>query len=202
MKLFYKSGACSFAAHLVLEWIGQPYEAVAVQLRPASPELLQLSPTGTVPVLVVDGKPLTQNVAILSYLAEKFSEVGLCGDGSLATRTEINKWLGLINSDLHPLFGPLYGSTAFLEDPKAIEATKAMAKERIVKKLGEIDAALAGKDWLAGHRSVADAYLVTALNWAVWGELDIAHLANINAFYQRMQQDAGVQAVLKAEGLV
>lgn len=202
MKLFYKAGACSLATHIVLEWLGEPYEAVGVELHPTSPELLEVSPVGAVPVLVTDNKVLTQNMAILPYLAEKFPAAKLCGDGSLEQRTEINYWLGLINSDLHPMFGPIYGATGFLKDAEVIETTKIVARKRIAKKLAFINDALAGKDYLAGCKSAADAYLFTVLNWLDFAQVNASNLTNLTAFKARMLKDAGVQAAMKAEGLL
>lgn len=202
MKLFYKAGACSLATHIVLEWIGEPFEAVGVTLHPASPELLEVSSVGAVPVLVTEDKVLTQNMAILPYLAEKYPTAELCGDGSLEQRTEINYWLGLINSDLHPMFGPIYGATGFLKDAEVIETTKIVARKRIAKKLAFINDALADKEWLASTRSAADAYLFTILGWLKFAQVDISDLTHLTAFQARMLEDAGVQNAMCREGLL
>src|SRR5690606_1043948 len=90
MKLYYFPGACSLATHVVLQWIGKPYETV--RLDPAStksPEFLALNPHGAVPLLVDDGFVLSQNIAILFYLAERFPEADLLGDDSPQGRAEI-----------------------------------------------------------------------------------------------------------------
>ena len=71
MKLYYSPGACSLSDHIVLEWIGKPYATQKVsreELKTA--EFKQLNPAGAVPVLEQDGWALTQNMAILNYLAD------------------------------------------------------------------------------------------------------------------------------------
>ena len=79
MKLYYFAGACSLADHIVLEWIGEPYETVRMTLASVkSPEYLALNPNGTVPLLVDGDFVLTQNVAILSYLADQASRRRSC----------------------------------------------------------------------------------------------------------------------------
>ena len=60
---------------------------------------------------------------------------------------------------------------------------------------------MAGKQWLAGFRSVADPYLYITLRWANAFKVDLSGLDNLAAFQQRMEADRGVQAVLKVEGL-
>jgi glutathione S-transferase len=75
MKLYYFPGSCALADHIVLEWIGAPYEAVKLDREGLkSPEFLALNPSGAVPVLVDGDFVLTQNVAILGYLAEQHPE--------------------------------------------------------------------------------------------------------------------------------
>ena len=95
MKLYYSPGACSLSDHIVLEWIGQPYEARAPVARAAAdPEYLAINPAGAVPAFEDDGWVLTQNAAILNYLADRFPEAGLGGDGSLRGRAprSTNGW--------------------------------------------------------------------------------------------------------------
>src|SRR6476469_1107599 len=114
MKLFYSPGACSLSDHIVLEWIGQPYEAVRLSREQRqSPEYLAINPAGAVPALEQDGWVLTQNAAILNYLAETFPQAGLAGDGTPRGRAEVNKWLALVNADIHPAFQPLFGATSY-----------------------------------------------------------------------------------------
>src|SRR5699024_6249835 len=113
---------------------------------------LAVNPAGAVPALDVDGWILTQNTAILNYLADKYPEAGLNGDGSLHSRTEVERWLGFINSDLHPAYKPLFGATGYLEDAAAIDRTKARARQTIRTLLQRVDAQLADSDWIAGSR--------------------------------------------------
>src|SRR3546814_5235746 len=78
MKLYYSPGACSLADHIVLEWIGQPYEAIRVsRADPKSPEFLRLNPPGAVPVLQDGDWVLTQNLALLNFLSSSFPQAWL-----------------------------------------------------------------------------------------------------------------------------
>ena len=81
MKLYYSPGACSLSDHIVLEWTGAPYEAVRVSREERqTPAFRKLNPAGAVPVFEQDGWVLTQNAAILNYLADKFQQAKLGGD--------------------------------------------------------------------------------------------------------------------------
>lgn len=202
MKLYYTPGACSLADHIVLEWIGQPYEAARVSREERKqPAFLAINPAGAVPVLEEDGWVLTQNAAILNYLADRFPEAGLGGDGTPRSRAEANRWLAFVNSDMHPAFKPLFGTTAYLDDKPAIEKSKADARAKLRGMFERVDAQLAGKDWLTGYRSIADPYLFVLTRWARNNDIDLSGLDNVERFFNHMHADAGVQKALKDEGL-
>jgi glutathione S-transferase len=202
MKLYYSPGACSLSDHIVLEWIGKPYEAIRVSREDRQkPEYLAINPSGAVPALAMDGWVLTQNAAILNYLADSHPEAGLGGDGSARSRAEVNRWLGVANADIHPAFHPLFGSTAYLEDPDVIERTKQAAATKLRGLFARVDRQLEGRDWIAGGRSIADPYLFVVTRWARALGIDLSGFDNLARFFDSMLGDAGVQRALAQEGV-
>ena len=203
MKLYTSPGACSMADHIVLEWTGQPYTAVIVSREQrATPDFRLMNPAGAVPVFEDDGWSLTQNAAILNYIADKIPDAKLGGDGTPKGRAEVNRWLGFLNSDMHPAFKPMFGSTNYLEDKATIEKTHAHARKQLRGLFERVDAQLGKHDWIAGdQKSIADPYLFVMLRWAKGNKVDLSGLDNLKKFEQRMRADAGVQRVLKAEGV-
>lgn len=202
MKLYYMPGACSLASHIVLEWIGKPYEAIKVpreQLK--SPAFLAVNPAGSVPALVDDdGWVLTQNSAILNYLVDLNPQSGLAGDGTARGRAEVNRWLGVVNADLHKAFVPIFGPARFIDDEKQHDALKDCARRNIRALYERIDAHLAGKEWLADNRrSIVDPYLYVTLRWANGVGVDLGGLDNLAAFSARLDADDGVRKALAAE---
>ncbi len=201
MKLYTSPGACSMADHIVLQWIGAPFEAqVVTREQRKQADFLALNPAGAVPVLQNGDWVLTQNAAILNYLADKFPEAKLGGDGTPESRAEVNRWLAFLNADVHPAFHPMFGSTAALGEEADAKARE-LAKQKLRGYFERADAQLAGKDWLAGSRSIADPYLFVVTQWAKKQGVDLAGLDNLAAFDARMAADPGVQAAQKAEGL-
>ena len=80
MRLYYSPGACSLASHIVLEETGLPFEAVRTPVFEGAhrtPEFRALNPRGFVPALEEDGRVLTENAAIMLYLAHRRPEAGL-----------------------------------------------------------------------------------------------------------------------------
>jgi glutathione S-transferase len=200
MKLYYVPGGCPLATHIVLEWIGAPYEAV--RMTPASiksPEYLALNPNGTVPLLMDGDFALSQNVAILSYVADRHPEARLLGDGTQRGRAEVMKWLGFLNSDLHPAFKPIFAPSRFLADPAFASEIADTARAQVRVLLGRVDQRLERNDWLAGERSVADPYLFVMLRWATRLNVAIDGLANLARFAGRMHNDVAVRNAVRME---
>lgn len=200
MKLYYSPGACSLASHIVLEWIGEPYDAHKVTIHPdKSPELVKANPLGAVPVIEEDGWVLTQNSAILNYLADDNPQAKLDGDGTPKSRAEVNRWLGFVNSDVHPAFKPLFGATGYLADDEMIEKSRENARARLRQLFEIVDGQLQGRDWIAGARSIADPYLFVMVRWAKAQKIDLSGLSGLERFFQRMESDPGVRKVIAQE---
>jgi glutathione S-transferase len=200
MKLYYFPGACSLADHIVLEWIGAPYQAVKMDLAGTkSPEYLALNPNGTVPLLVDGDFVLSQNVAILHYLAERHPTARLLGDGTSRGRADVLRWLALLNSDVHPAFKPIFKPSRFHPDMSVARVISDTARGHVREYLEQLDARLQERDWLANERSIADPYLFVLLRWTIRLEIESRGLDNLARFFARMCVDPGVRAAIIAE---
>lgn len=203
MKLYYFPGACPLVTHIVLEWIGKPYDTVCLtREQTKEPEYLALNPVGAVPTLVDGDFVLTQSAAILDYLVELNPEAGLVGD-TPKERAETRRWLSFCNSDVHRTFGLVFAASYFADgDEKLAQVLAAQASKKLRSFFVIANDQLKDKDWLTGKRSIADPYLFVMLRWADAKQLDLSGLDALRRFQARLQQDAGVQAALKAQGLV
>lgn len=202
MKLYYLPGACSLAAHIVLEWTGASYESEKLGREDLKKDAyLRVNPLGAVPALVVDGSAITQNAGVLAYLAGAWPDAKLDGDGTARGNAEVQRWFGFVNSDIHPAFKPLFGATAYLGDEAMIEKTKTHARQSLRRLFEVVDGQLKGRDWLVGQRSIADAYLFVVLRWAHGVKVDLSGFAEIARYEGLMRKDAGVMRALAAEGL-
>jgi len=202
MKLYTKPGACSTADHIALQWTGQPFEVkVMTADEMKAPAYLAINPTGAVPAIEDGDFVLTQNAAIMGYIADSFPQAGLAGDGSPQQRATAARWLSFVNSDVHPAFSPLFGPSKFIGDEAQFDAIKVAARKRVRGVFELANKQLDGRQWLAGFRSFADPYLYITLRWADKLGIDLSDLSHLVAFKQRMDADAGVQAALKAEGM-
>lgn len=200
MKLYYFPGACSLADHIVLEWTGIEHEAVRMSRETIKTETyLALNPNGTVPLLVDGDFALTENAAILGYIAEQKPEATLLGDGTLRGRAEVTRWLAYLNSDVHMAFKPIFTPSRFLPDEAMAEVLAEQARLQVSIHLKRLDEQLEGKDWLTGQRSVADPYLFVMLRWAVGKGIPLEGFNSLSRFLERMHEDPGVRAALAKE---
>ncbi|WP_454830903.1 glutathione S-transferase family protein [Pseudoxanthomonas wuyuanensis] len=200
MKLYYFPGACSLADHIALQWTGIAHEAVRVSPEAIkSDEYLQMNPNGTVPMLLHDGFVLTENIAILGYIAEQRPEAALLGDGTARGRADVMRWLSYLNSDVHMAFKPIFTPWRFLPDEAQADALHEQARIMIGVHLQRLDNQLEGKDWLVGTRSIADPYLFVILRWAIRKNIPLDDFRNLLNFLERMFTDEGVFAAIVSE---
>ncbi|MGH8125145.1 MAG: glutathione S-transferase family protein [Rhodanobacteraceae bacterium] len=203
MKLYSFPGSCALASHIALEWSGKPYSVELIRKDDLDqPRLKQLNPSHHVPILEGDGWVLDQNAAILAYIADIAPEARLDGDGTPLGRAEVNRWLGLINSEIHPAYKPLFGSTAYLGDQTVIDSTKDHARKQLRKMFERCNTQLGKHAWIAGDaKSIADPYLFVTVMWTHIVKIDLTGLDNLRKFEQRMRADAGVQKALHGQHL-
>ncbi len=203
MKLYCMPGACSLADHIVLQWIGAPHQIEVVPRDQLHGEFRKVNPAGAVPALLLDdGTLVTQNIAILDYLAQLKPEASLFGTGSAVSRAQVLRWTAFLNSDVHKNFSPLFGAPRFVDGEAAQASLRAKAIERLQGQFAILDQQMGSGTWLVdNHRSVADPYLYVLLRWARGMKLDLSAHAHLNRFFDHMGTDAGVKAALAAENL-
>ena len=201
MKLYYSPGACSLSPHIALEETGLPYEAILAPTKtkvlPDGSDYRKVNPLGYVPYLVVDdGTGLREGPAIVQYIADQAPDKKLAPANGTMARYQLQSWLNFIGTEIHKGFGPLF-------NPAYPPEVKKMATDKLLERLTWVDGELAGKDYLTGSTfTVADAYLFTVSNWAAFVGIDISGLAHLVAFRARVAARPGVQAAMKAEGLL
>lgn len=200
--LYYSPGACSLAPHIVLEWIGAPYDAVRVEL--GSDDYKKINPAGAVPALQEEGGwILTQAGAVLQYLAAKHPEAGLGGGADLRAQAEMHRWECFFTSDMHASFWPIFSPARYTTETSdaALAAAVDAGILLVRKQLGLLDAHMAGREWvLDGGRSIIDAYSFPMLRWASAKVPNgLGDYPNVDALMKRIAADPAVQKVLADE---
>jgi glutathione S-transferase len=184
LTLYFAPGSSSMAVHIALHEIGIPFESRPLSFKRdmRAPELLALNPEGKVPVLLVDGHPLTEVAAILYYLAKSFPEAELLPRENIEADAQALSWMSFIASTLHP------ARQRGLDYAKQVYG---IADRRL------------GNGWALGRYSIADIHLFR-LYWRLANSLHPAPetFPNLTAHYQRMMARPAVQRTIAAESAI
>jgi len=148
-------------------------------------------------LMLDDGSPLTENTAILPYLGKRF---GLW-PGDLLKEAKALSIVGFFASSVHPAHGHIGRPERYTEDKSAFPGLQAMGKKSFHEYLKQIDAMLAGREWLSDRYSVLDPYALVFYAWGKKRELPVAELKHYTAFKDRMAARPAVQRVVADEGV-
>jgi len=199
LTLFYGPGACSMAAHIVLEESDEPYKPMRMDLAKGeqrAESYLKLNPQGRVPLLLLDdGAALAENTAILPFLGKRF---GTWPKDPLAEARALSM-IGFFASSVHPAHAHFGRPERYSDDVAAHPSIKRKGLETFHGYLRQIDGMLAGREWLGPSYSVLDPYCFVFYTWGVRRELPMAELESYTAFKNRMLMRPAVQRVLDDE---
>ena len=202
MKLHYAPGACSLAPHIALRETGLPFALSKVELHGSGRtedgrDFRTVNPKGYVPALELDdGSVLTEVGVLLQYVADRKPETGLAPKAGTMERYRLQEWLNFIATEIHKGYGPLW-------NPKADDAEKDRARQRLAGRFDWLSRELDKRDHLAGPAyCIADAYLFTVLNWSRWTGVDLSRWPVLTRYVARIASRPAVQEALRAEGLL
>ena len=202
--LYYASGSCSLAAHWALIEAETSFDLVAVNLgsdEQRSPEFLRLNPHGRVPVLLDEGRIITELPAILYHVASNAPGAALLNldDSRLAARSiELLAWF---SNTVHVSFSQIFRPERFADSDEAKACLKRDGKARVLRHFKEIESLMAsGGEWLVGDRfSVLDPYAFVFLNWAPRLEIDAMEFPAWHAHARRMMCRPSAARLFAAE---
>jgi glutathione S-transferase len=201
MKLYYLPNACSLASNIALREAGLKFELVKVdrKTRKAADGLdfKEVNPKDYVPALTLDnGEVLTENVAVLQYIADRNPAAKLAPAAGTLDRYRLMEWLSYINSEIHKTFSPMFRA-------EAPDAVKEYARHKLSPRLDYAQRALGSKSYLMGEQfTVADAYLFTVLGWGGYVNFDIGRWPQLKRLHERVGARPHTVEALKSEGLL
>ena len=183
MELFASPMACSLASHIAVIEAGLPVKVRFVNGRKTDDggDYLAVSPYGYVPALRLDdGAVLNEGASVLQYLADRNPESGLAPAWGSAERYQLMDVLHYLGTEVHKrVFYNIFSTAVPAEAKEA-------AKAELDPTLAAIARRLSDRETLVGDRfTVADAYLLTLLNWAIFLKADLAKWPALQAFHQR-----------------
>jgi glutathione S-transferase len=199
-NLFWSTGTCARVPFVALEEIGEPFEVTVLnRFAPVAPELLAVNPKGKVPVLVTGERTITENPAILTFLARKHPEAGLLPVGDTDTELSVLETMCWFASGIHPSVGRLRFPGVFSTMPGCEDGIRAIARGQLEQAFAVIEARLEEREWLFGEWSIVDAYLLWLWFRATGSGMDGSVFPRCNAHAQRCEARPSVAKVLARE---
>jgi len=169
LSLYYYPGACSLAPLLVLEELGVPFEACLVDFsrdQQKTSGYLNLNPKGRVPLLVDGDFKLTENPAILRYLATSIGDGRLWPRGK-ADDARCHELLAWIASTVHALYSHVTRPERYVDGDEARAKVRTKGQQATLGLWNDIDRLFETRTWAVGDQlSVADYYLLVIWTWA------------------------------------
>jgi glutathione S-transferase len=205
LTLYFAPGACSLAPLVALEEAGAPYQGVRLLLAEAEqrqPEFLAINPRGRVPVLIADGQVITENVAILTVIAQRFPLSNLLPFETPSLLARSYELIGWFASGVHVAFAEVFRPERFTDDEAAKAALKTGGRRNVLLAFEEIEAILqtASGGWLVGGRFTAvDPYALVFWRWAERLNIDIAEFPAFTDHARRLFERPAVQRAVARE---
>lgn len=191
------------ASHIILNELGGSFELDKTDTdagtTEAGEDFRKISPNGYVPALITDdGEIITENPAVLQYLADQSPNAGLAPPNGTLERTRLQEALNFISSELHTSFGPFFSGKEL--DGEARQKAEAGVKRRAAHIEQRLDD---GRAYLLGDTfTVADAYAFVVLNWAGFVGISLAAYPKIQAYMANIAARSASIKAMVAEGLM
>ena len=203
LKLFYSPGACSLVPHVALEEAGAEFEPVRVMLAQGEhlkPEYLAVNPHARVPALATDQGVITENIAVLNYIADTFGAEGAVPRGDPLKAARCNELLGWFSSSVHIAFAQTWRAERFSRDETVHGAIQAGGREVLAQHFAEIEG-LCAEHWLVDDAfTAADTYALTFFRWGRRIGFDMAAYSRWAALCGRIVERPAVQRAIAREG--
>ena len=203
LKLYFAPGTCALATHIALAEAGADYTAERIDFKTnqqQSPEYLAINPKGRVPALVTDRGVLTENVAMLAYIAQSFPKAKLAPLDDPFAFAQVQAINSYLSSTVHVAHSHKGRGYRWATE----ESSFADMKKTLPKSMGAVFALLEQKmlkgPWMMGETyTICDPYLFTLTGWLEGDGVDIATLPKVADHFKRMKDRPAVQKALAEE---
>ncbi|GCE82609.1 glutathione S-transferase N-terminal domain-containing protein [Komagataeibacter diospyri] len=201
MKLYYTPGACSLAAHIILNETGLPHSLEQVDLKTkqtaSGQDYLKINPRGAVPALeIAPGTVLTQNVAVLTYIGQQSDHAAFHPAPDSIEFFRLLEAIGFCE-DVHGAFGALFA-------PELPDVMRERLLANVTRRLKQAEVLLeAGGNGhlLPAGFTQADALMAVILSWAGPLGIDLSAYPRASALRDAVLARPAAQKARREEGL-
>lgn len=203
IELHFAPGSCAFAPLVALEEAGAdfvPHRLVLADGDQRKPAFLAINPLGRVPALIVDGTVVTETIAVLTWIANRFPDAALLPRDTLAMAKcyETMAWLA---TNQQVFIAAMWRTDRFADDEATQAGLKAAALDRLKAGFQQIEDRIAGPWAMGEDYTVVDPYLAVFRRWAERLEMDTSGWTKWNAHNARFLERPAVKAALAHEAV-
>jgi len=203
LTLYCAPGSCSVAAQIALEETAVDFDLVCLDLAAAEqrkPAFLAVNPRGRVPALVADGTAITENIAILTYVAHRFPEAELLPFADLKLLARAFELMSWFASGVHVSFAQIFRSERFADDEATKRHLKSDGRQRVLLAYTELEALARAGEWMLGRSySVVDPYALAFWRWGSRLDIDMHDYPAWTAHARRVLERPAAQRALARE---
>jgi glutathione S-transferase len=204
LTLYYAPITCALVPYVTLTEAGALFAVRPLNFAKSqhlSAEYLALNPKHKVPMLVIDGELLTENVAIQIWIARNFPAARLMPAAPMAELKAISL-LAWCASGLHPFIFRIFAPQRCCDLPGSGESVRRLAQEQLFENYRIADDMLAGREFFFDHFTAVDAHFFWCFRRGTQLNLEVSQFRHCQAHFERMQQRPSVQRVLAYEAEV
>ena len=188
IKLYEFGPTRSIRVRWTLQELGLAFESVRINLLAGEhrrPEFLKINPAGKIPVLVDDAVVLTESVAIVLYLSEKYADKRLV-PSTVEARAQVNRWLLFAATELEQPLWRISRHTTLYPEEERLSKEVLLAGRDFKEMAAVLEKHMQGRQFVAGDNvTIADFVMAYTLDWGNEAKLlgDCPHLV---AYMERM----------------
>ena len=203
LKLYFAPGTCALATHIALAEAGADYTAERIDFKTnqqQSPEYLAINPKGRVPALVTDRGVLTENVAMLAYIAQSFPKAKLAPLDDPFAFAEVQAINSYLSSTVHVAHSHKGRGYRWCTEESSFADMKKTLPKSMAAVFGLLEQKMLKGPWMMGETyTICDPYLFTLTGWLEGDGVDIATLPKVADHFKRMKDRPAVQKALAEE---
>jgi glutathione S-transferase len=201
IALYYAPITCALAPYITLTEAGAKFEVRPLNFRQGqhtSPEYLKINPKHKVPLLIVDGKVLSESVAIQIWIARTFPQAKLLPADPWQELQAISL-MSWCSGGIHPFLARINSPPRVCDVPGTEESVKKLAAANLMELFKIADDLLASREFFLDHFTAPDAHFFWCQRRARQFELDLSSFRHCAAHFERMTQRPSVQKLLAFE---
>lgn len=198
ITLYHSPGACSMATYISLLEAGAEFDVKITSIKKqaqTSPEYAAINPKKKVPYMLVDGKGLSENVALQSWIAETYPQANLLPTDSWDHKRALS-YMGWFGSGIHQHLTRHFKPIKFCADENSHDDIRTKSKAMYMEQLALVENEIAGRTWFFDHYTVCDSYFFWIYDRGLNENFDLTGFEACTAHNKRMRERESVQKVL------